>query len=96
MESSFYSDYDDTFNYNSTSTIYNASASATIVDLFDPQGSGTADATIVYFLIAGVAGIFGMLVIAAKFLKNPNAGKSRFGRKNSFGTLNTVVTTNSK
>ena len=47
------------------------------------------DPTIVYALIGGIVGICVLLVIASKVVKNPKMN-SKFGRNNSFGTLNTI------
>ena len=50
-----------------------------------------ADTSIIYILIGGLIGLFILLVLLKSFIKNPSS-KSKFGRKNSFGTLNTVNT----
>ena len=60
------------------------------------SGSIIPDVT---FLIVGIA-IFVFLVIllliSSKLIKAPKVKKSRFGRKNSFGTLNTVASTKTR
>ena len=47
------------------------------------------DPTIIYALISAIVGLCVLLIVASKLVKNPKIN-SKFGRKNSFGTLNTV------
>ena len=53
---------------------------------------GDPNSLIVYLLIAGIVVLCAILVVSSRFVKNPKIN-SKFGRKNSFGTLNTVQTT---
>ena len=56
-------------------------------------GESTAqDATILYVLLGAFVNLIVLVIVASKIIKNPKIKNSRFGRKNSFGTLNTVST----
>ena len=67
-------------------------AQATKTTIVNEQGStDMVDSLVIYFLLGGIVGIFAILVIASNLFKRPS-GHSKFSRKNSFGTLNTVQT----
>ena len=58
-----------------------------------PNGTSAdiSGSSIIFILVGAFAGIAIALLLAAKFVKHPKI-HSKFGRKNSFGTLNTVNT----
>ena len=61
----------------------------------DPSTSKSPDlpvSNIVYYLLGGIIFIFITLVVASKYVKHPKVHTSRFARKNSFATLQTVST----
>ena len=78
-------------NASNEDTLVPMSETSTIQIQVDPQVVGSDNQLIIYLLIAGIASIFFILVIGSHFLKHPQS-KSKFGRKNSFGTLNTIQT----
>ena len=51
------------------------------------------DPNLIYGLLSGFLGVFVIAFLANKFLKVPKI-KSKFARKNSYGTLNTMSTVN--
>ena len=53
------------------------------------------DPVIMYLLIGGLSGLFVILSVIGRYWKSP-VSKSKFGRHNSYGTLNTVQTVKSK
>ena len=53
------------------------------------------DTMLIFYLIGALAVTIVLLLIASKLFKKPLT-KSKYGRKNSFGTLNTVNTTHTK
>ena len=55
----------------------------------------TSGSLIIYILLATIAIIAVLLLISKRFIKHPKI-HSKFGRKNSFGTLNTVNTVNTR
>ena len=75
-------------SFNTTGIMY---ATTTDTQNTTDVSANIGDGAIIYYLIAGIAVLFICLLIAARFIKSP-ASKSKFGRKNSFGTLNTVNT----
>ena len=64
----------------------------------NPSNSTSLDLTespILYLVLGALVVIMVSLLLAAKFIKHPKI-HSKFGRKNSFGTLNTVNTQNQR
>ena len=73
------------------STILLESTTAT-PDANDQNPSAAiGDPILIYGILAGLFGLCVLVVIAGKVFKHPKM-HSKFGRKNSFGTLNTVAT----
>ena len=86
-----FDDYSQSYNiFTDLSTTTTLATDLTLANSADAQFN-ILDYIYLYAALCGFAALVIALLVASRFVKNPTS-KSKYGRKNSFGTLNTVVT----
>ena len=75
----------------STEVLLNTNTVTDVIEKIIIPTAAVVDPILIYAVLAGLVGLCVLVVISGLVIKNPKM-HSKFGRKNSFGTLNTVAT----